>query len=308
MHNDLSPALDKSKSADIRRAAKRALAQLLEPLAGFVLDSGLSTSDLHAIFREAAVRSAAARQLEHSDRINISGIAATTGIPRADISRILKVFRDANEKRDDCQQQSTNRILAAWHENPKFAGPDGQPAELHMYGRGVTFETLARKYGRGIPTRAVLDELIRAGAVEILDAQKIRAKATIAVERGISERVVKAFGDRASELLSTMLLNMRQPEMPKFIASVSDPSISAASLPLLQKELSTRAADFLADVQDSLRRKSTTKKSNLRSKDSARVSITIFYHESIRQSDVIALAPAKRRNFRREKRLSILDR
>jgi hypothetical protein len=293
--------LDKSKSADIRKASKRALAQLLEPLAGFVLDSGLSTGELHAIFREAAVRSAAARQLEHSERVNISGIAAITGIPRADISRILKASSDFDERDGDSQQQSTNRILAAWHENPKFTGPDGQPAELHMYGRGITFETLARKYGRGIPTRAVLDELIRSGAVEIVDAQKIRAKATIAVERGMSARVVKAFGDRASELLSTMLLNMRQPETPKFIASVSDAAVATATLPLFQKELSTRAADFLADVEDSLKRKPTTKSSKARSKESARVSVTIFYHESAGTIDSTAPAAARRRYFRREK-------
>jgi len=301
LQNDPSPTLDKSKSADIRKAAKRALAQLLEPLAGFVLDSGLSTNELHAIFREAAVRSAAAKQLEHSERVNISGIAAVTGIPRADISRILKASSGTDERDGDSQQQSTNRILAAWHENPKFTGPDGQPAELHMYGRGVTFETLARKYGRGIPTRAVLDELIRSGAVEIVDAQKIRAKATIAVERGMSARVVKAFGERASELLSTMLLNMRQPETPRFIANVSDAAIATASLPLFQKELSTRAADFLADVEDGLKRKSTTKSSKLRSKGSARVSVTIFCHESAGAVDANTPATGKRRYFRREK-------
>lgn len=292
--------MDKSKSSDIRKAAQRALAQLLEPLAGFVLDSGLSTSELHAIFREAAVRSAAARQLEHLERVNISGIAAITGIPRAEISRILKASAVLNERGGDSQQQSTNRILAAWHENPKFTGPDGKPAELHMYGRGITFETLARKYGRGIPTRAVLDELIRAGAVEIVDAQKIRAKATIAVERGMSARAVKTFGDRASELLSTMVLNMRQPETPKFIASVSDAAVATAILPLFQKELSTRAADFLADVEDSLKRKPAAKSSKPRSK-SARVSVTIFYHESVEAVDATAPAAIKRRYFRREK-------
>jgi hypothetical protein len=293
--------LDKSKNADIRKAAKRALAQLLEPLAGFVLDSGLSTGELHAIFREAAARSAAAKQLEHSERVNISGIAAITGIPRADISRILKAASGPDERDGDGQQQSTNRILAAWHANPKFTGPDGQPAELHMYGRGVTFETLARKYGRGIPTRAVLDELIRSGAVELVDAQKIRAKATIAVERGMSTRAVKAFGDRASELLSTMLLNMRQPDTPKFIANVSDAAVDTETLPLFQKELSTRASDFLADVEDGLKRKATTKPSKLRSKGSTRVSVTIFYHESAGAVDATAPAAGKRRYFRREK-------
>ena len=288
------------KNTDVRIVAKRALLQLLQPLAGFVLDSGLSANELHAIFREAAVRSVVAKQLEASDRVNISGIAATTGIPRADISRILKARAKGPKKVDHSQQQSTNRILAAWHEDPKFTGSNGQPAELIMYGRGATFETLAKKYGRGIPPRAVLDELIRAGAIELLASQKIRAKTSIAVERGISARVIKAFGERATELLSTMLLNMRRPEAPKFIANVSETSIQSSSLPLLRKELSIKSADFLADVQESLARKPDRRVSNRDDPDLARVSVTIFYHESFGKKNAKQHPAKKRRNFRRE--------
>jgi hypothetical protein len=299
LRNDSSHGSDKSKSVDVRLVARKALLQLLEPLAGFVLDSGLSTNELHAIFREAAVKSAAAKQLELSDRVNISGIAATTGIPRADISRILKISAKATDKISDSQQQSTNRILAAWHGDPKFTGPNGQPADLKMYGRGATFEALAKKYGRGIPTRAVLDELIRAGAVDLLPGQRIRAKASVAVERGMSARVIKAFGDRATELLSTMLLNMRKPEAAKFIANVSESSIMSSSLPLLRKELSSKGADFLADVQDSLNRNPGLRVPKRKEKDLTRISVTIFYHESYGKNIKQRIAN-KRRNFRRE--------
>jgi hypothetical protein len=300
LRNDPNQESDKSRDSNVRLVARRALLQLLEPLAGFVLDSGLSTNELHTIFREVAVRSAAARQLELSGRLNISGISATTGISRADISRILKVSAKATGKINDNQQQSTNRILAAWHEDPKFTGPSGQPADLKMYGRGATFEALAKKYGRGIPTRAVLDELIRAGAIELLAGQKIRAKASVAVERGMSARVIKAFGDRAKELLSTMLLNMRNPEAPKFIANVSDAAILSSSLPLFRKQLSSKSADFLADLQDSLNRGPGIRVSKRKEKDLARVSVTIFYHESHDMNGDRRIA-CKRRNFRRER-------
>src|ERR1700736_1097670 len=149
VQNEANHDSDKAKLNDVRAVARKALLQLLEPLAGFVSDSGLSAGELHAIFREAAVRSAAAKQLEVSDRVNISGIAATTGIPRADISRILTTQKAA-DKIADGQLQSTNSILAAWHEDRKFTGPSGLPLDLKVYGRGATFDALAKKYGRGI--------------------------------------------------------------------------------------------------------------------------------------------------------------
>ena len=246
------------------------------------------------------MRSAAAKQLEVSNRLNISGIAASTGIPRADVSRILKVPADLATKTNDSQQQSTNRILAAWHADPRFTDSNGRPAELSMYGRGPTFETLARKYGRGIPSRAVLDELIRTGAIELLATQKIRAKAPLAVERGMSARVINAFGDRATELLSTMLLNMRQPETPKFVANISDASIFPDSLPLFRKELSAKGADFLADLQESLSRRPSGRVAKRKNQGLARISVTIFYHESHDGQMEGQTAARKRRNFRRE--------
>jgi hypothetical protein len=288
---------DKVKSSEMRNSAKTALLQLMEPLAGFVSDSGLSAGEFQTVFKNAAVRSAAARQLQVSNRINVSGIAATTGIPRAEISRILKVNADTFDIRGNNNQQSTNRILAAWHEDPKFTAPNGQPAELRIYGRGVTFETLVKKYGRGIPTRAVLDELIRSGAIELLDNQKVFAKTSMVIERGMSARVIKAFGDRARELLSTMLDNMRQPESPKFIASISDAAVSTASLPLFRKELATRGSDFLAEVREALLRGPNNRFSK-RVQQKA-VSVTVFYYEAPDKLSDVGASRGKRRNFRR---------
>jgi hypothetical protein len=283
----------------MRNSAKTALLRLMEPLAAFASDSGLSAGEFHTVFKKAAVRSAAARQLQVSNRINVSGIAATTGIPRAEISRILKVDADKFETSGDSSQQSTNRILAAWHEDPKFTTPNGQPAELKIYGRGVTFESLVKKYGRGIPPRAVLDELIRSGAIELLENQTVFAKSSMVIERGMSARVIKAFGDRAAELLSTMLDNMRQPESPKFIASISDPSVSQASLPLFRKELSTKGADFLAELQEALLRRPAGRFSKRERKKSVRVSVTVFYFETSEKISGVAETRGRRRNFRR---------
>ncbi len=290
-----------SNREDLRAIAKRALLQLLEPLAGFVIDTGLSTNELYSILRQAAVRSVANRQLEIFGRVNISGIAAATGIPRAEISRILKLSTKPDEQTSiHRQQKSTNRILMAWHQVPKFTDANGQPADLKMYGRGATFESLVRSHGRGIPTRAVLDELIRTRTVEVLSSQKIRAKASIAVDRGVSPEVIEAFGDRATELLSTLLFNMRQPENPKFIATVSGSTSVPNALPMFRKELSNRGAEFLATIQDNLTHTPINgRKKSAKGSSTDRVSVTVFYHESIRKKAEKTHSGQKRRNFRR---------
>ncbi len=86
---DSDQRLKRSKATGVQDAAREALAKWLDPLSAFIVDCGLSVSEVNSILRTAAVHTAAARQLKDSDRVNISGIAAVTGISRGEVSRIL---------------------------------------------------------------------------------------------------------------------------------------------------------------------------------------------------------------------------
>jgi hypothetical protein len=248
------------------------------------------------MLRTAAVRSVAARQLETSLRVSISGISASTGISRAEVSRILKSEAKSPARSSDRHQQSTSKILSIWQQDPKFTTSNGQPADLKIYGRGPTFDSLVKLYGRGIPTRAMLDELTRTRAIEVTPVQTVRLKTGVAVERGMTPQVVKAFGDRVSELMGTLLQNMRDPENSAFVASVADVKVSASEVPLLRREISSRGAEFLNEIQDMLTRDPSR---STNSKNAPSVSVTICYHEEFRKHKRPKASVARRRNFRR---------
>jgi hypothetical protein len=116
----------------------------------------------------------------------------------------------------------------------------------------------------------------------------------------MSPRVIRAFGDRASELLSTMLENIRKPDSPKFIANVSDSSLLRSSLPLFRKELSLRGADFLAETQEAFSRGPRSRSRRQNDEGAVRVSVTVFCHESAISKPEKNDPLIRRRNFRRE--------
>jgi hypothetical protein len=208
------PRLTKSNGSSVHPAARKVLRKLLEPLSRLAFDCGFSVNELYSILREAAVLSAAGRQLEDERRINISGIAATTGISRGEISRILKYRAIATDKVSNGRQNPINRILAAWHSDTRFLTANKLPAELDLYGRGFTFESLVRRHGRGIPVRAIFDELTRIGAVELTASQKIVPKMSVAVNRRITPEVIEAFGGSATDLLSAELRSAKSSFAP----------------------------------------------------------------------------------------------
>ena len=194
-------------SASVLRSARKGFAKMLSPLAEFAFECGFNVSDLNSILRETAVRCVSARQLEETGRINISGIAAVTGISRLETSRILKSARIDTSQSTLGSKSLINRILGAWHSDPKFLTASRRPKSLKIFGRGLTFESLVTSYGRGIPTRAILDELIRVGAIEVCGRQEILPRKSLAINHRITSRGIKVLSAEISDLFNLALKN-----------------------------------------------------------------------------------------------------
>ena len=192
----------KSNAATVKSDARSAIEKLMEPLAGFACDCGLSANETILLLREGAVRSAARRQYQSRRRVSISGIAAMTGISRAEASRILRQDYPAAAQIRDRTLSPANRILKAWHSDARFLTAERAPAELKLFGRGLTFESLVNQYGRGIPVRAILDELTRIGAIELRASQGIYPRTSVAVDQRITPQMIKVFGSGAADLFS----------------------------------------------------------------------------------------------------------
>jgi len=278
----------------VRAAATKALAALLQPLAGFVLDSGLSVRELETLFRTAAVLAVAQRQRASHQRVNISGIAATTGIPRAEISQILRApKRQTKPKRST--QTPINRILAAWHEEPGYQQPNGKPADLKVFGAAPSFESLVKKHGGGLPARAVLDELVRVRAAAVVDPEKTRAKSFAATGSQLNPRAIGEFAAKAVHLFSA-LSAIENSQGHDFLSVISAAYIDHSQLPLLRREVAARAADFLSTMRDNLAIDESAQ--NSRGLVRQVVNLAVIYNEGALGS-VENRSSRFRRNFRR---------
>jgi hypothetical protein len=177
----------------------------MEPLAGFACDCGLSVNEVILLLEEGAVRNAARRQYQKKRRINVSGIAAVTGVSRAKASLILTQDNSVVAQLHDRYLSPANRILEAWHCDPAFLTAEREPAELKLFGRrGLSFEALVIQYGRGIPVRAILDELTSMGAIEVRVSQGIHAKRSVAVDRRITPQMIRVLSGGLADLLSAV--------------------------------------------------------------------------------------------------------
>ena len=65
------------------------------------------------------------------------------------------------------------RVITGWLRDPDFGDGNGHPSPLRMAGKRLSLRALVKSYSGDIPVRAMLDELIRVGAVRLLRDRRI---------------------------------------------------------------------------------------------------------------------------------------
>ena len=277
-----------------------ALTRIFAQLGMFAIFGGISVSQMEKLLRKSAVRAVAASAQIGSANATVSTISAITGLSRSAVTRVLKV-RTRNESASLLKEKYTNRVLGAWHKDPAFLNSDGLPRTLPIFGEGSTFEALSRRYSSGIPVRAVLEELVRLSAVEVIQDRRVRAKLSFAVNQGIDRSTIRALGIRVEDLLRSLFHNIESNSVPRFSIAVES-SIFVEKLPFIRREIERRGSEFASDVEDSILLGSINRKkeANSSKKRKCRAGVAIYYFEDSNRPDGSCFNLRPRKNLKRK--------
>jgi hypothetical protein len=285
----------------IKEATVIALGRVLDPLLELMFDAGMTVQEFNRIARDRAVRIATRRVAKETGRESKSRVAIITGLPRAEVTRILSSLDSVAKTKPD--QHPARRVLAAWHDNPRFLSANGDPAVLPIFGRKRSFEKLVETYGAGIPVRAMLDELIQLDAIERLEDQKIRAKARVPVMTGLTSRSIIAVGERGRDLLNTLGHNVRRSSQPLFEATALIDDGDLDMVTLVRREITEQGTNFINGATSLLNRSHRKRRSKAaKSTGTCRLGVTVYYfQDEISTNDNVATVGrhARRKNLRR---------
>jgi len=180
-------------------------------------------------------------------------VAILTGLTRKEIQRIsaLDQARDAEGAEGAERYNRAARVVAGWVRDREFNDPNGEPRALSAEGRVDGFAELVRLHGGDVPARAVLDELLRVGAVERDPADgRIRLLARAYIPRTSDLDKLAILGSDASDLIDTIDHNMRHGERdPRFQRKVMYDNLPIEAIPVF-RELSAARAQALLEKLD----------------------------------------------------------
>jgi hypothetical protein len=174
----------------------------------------------------------------------VSRVSLVTGLTRKEVGRLWNEEEDLDV--DPSRYNRAARIVTAWIRERAFQDSRGAPAELPFEGRRRSFANLVRRHGADVPARAVLDELLQAGAVERTDEDRLRLVTRAYVPRGDSREKLAILGTDVSDLISTIDHNITQPpEQAFFQRKVAYDGLVAECLPALREKAGRRGQALL---------------------------------------------------------------
>lgn len=185
-----------------------ALFKILKSVARVALRRGVPYDAVAELAKRAFVE-VAHREFEIRGRKQTaSRISVLTGVHRKEVARMLAASTPSDEVASD-RITCAAGVVAGWRRDARFADAKGKPAALPFDDDAPSFSELVRRYGRGdTPGRAVLDELLRVGAVKRLRDGRIRLVAAAYVPESASSEALEILGSDVSDLIATIDHNL----------------------------------------------------------------------------------------------------
>ncbi len=183
-----------------------ALSRVLTAFAHLALRQRVGFAECRSLLQTAFVAAAVAQIAETQEPVTASRVAARTGIARSIVTAALGgVGLPSVAPRRTWGQ----RVLTGWYEDPRFRTRGGDPAVLPLQGESTSFEALVRAHSSGgFRPAVVLNELLEAGAVKVLEGERVKPLRRNVGPGGADPETLRQMGEAVSALLHAFDQNL----------------------------------------------------------------------------------------------------
>ena len=215
-------------------ALQRALATLLRPLCRVLLRHSVSFGALEDIAKRVYVQVALEEFGIPGKKPSISRASILSGLTRKEVQRLVAESNGNGEDTSDRYNRAA-RVLTGWVRDPDFADANGEPRRIAQDGE-LGFATLVRRHSGDMPARAVLDELIRVGAVAQAEDGTLELLTHAYIPQRSPADKLGILGTDVADLIATIDHNLEHGATdPRYQRKVMYQSIPVAELAAFRK-------------------------------------------------------------------------
>jgi len=229
----------------------------IEPVLEVLLKIGITSPEAESLMRGLFVHRARDSLASQAGGVAPTDVrlALVTGVHRNFVRRILSEPPVISSEREG-RAYLPGRVLRGWQTDPLYRDEGGKPRDIPEEGPAPSFAALTAEYLSGRSASTVLQELIRSGAVQSLEAHRVRLRSRAARRPGLNLESVTVYGLQARALLATLTARLCDPQAAAFLEVTPVFGIAADRMPLIRDVVARRAGTFLTGLEHELSRES----------------------------------------------------
>jgi hypothetical protein len=264
--------------SDIKRSISSAVLKLLVPLVRILLRNGVPYRAFCELVKKAYVDVASDEFTIPGRKQTVSRIAVLTGLSRKEVKRVSELAEPDDLDAANRYNRAV-RVINGWRNDFLYLDSNGDPKELYFENEEFNFSSLVKAYSGDMPARAMLDEMLRTGAVE-MQGERIRLKARGYIIREGEAEKIRVMGTDAGEFISTIHHNIiNDPSEAFFQRKVSYDNIPEDVLPEVRENVARMSEDFIDSVNMVISRYDRDANPDIKGEGRRKAGLGIFYFQ-----------------------------
>lgn len=230
----------------------RAVITVLKPLLRVLIRNEVTAADFTELARQAYVDVAYEHFGIAGKKLTFARIAVLTGLSRKEVVRLDKLRADQGRLSKPSPNRA-QRVVNGWTSDREFLTAKGAPRVLPLHGEKASFAALVARYSGDITLGAILDQLIRVGAVSHNSRDMIRLESLGYVPKGDEIEKIQVMAICAADLLGTAVHNIESGETDRrFQRQVVYPRIHVDQAKAFKEQSAQLSANYLQQLNQLL--------------------------------------------------------
>jgi hypothetical protein len=261
----------------VKKAFQRAVQRILTPLVRILLHHNISYEEFSHWVRRIYIDVAEKELLLEGRKQTDSRLSVLTGIHR----KRIKVLRAEPliEPDDDFRRNRMAHIIHQWQHDKSFTNHAGKPKQLTWKENNAEFIQLVEQHGSGMPVRAALGELIRAGIIEKTLDGFVKLKKTSYLPLKNEVEMLNVSAKSVTALLETIHYNLQTKEKDRFQKYVEFDNLPSECLADFQHFSNEKSMALLQEFNTWLKQQDRDKNPTVKNTERYQVGVGIYYFE-----------------------------
>ena len=267
------------------QALSAATLDLLRPLVRILLRNHVSHRTFAELAKRVYVEVANIEFGIAGKKQTVSRIAILSGLTRKEVQRLLVPPTDSKSIADE-EYHRASRVVTGWIRDPYFGDGKGHPRPLQLEGKRASFSKLVKSYSGDIPVRALLDELLRVGAVKRLKDGRICLLSRGYIPQEGSAEKLHVLGTDTADLIATIDHNVYlKPTKPRFQRKVMYDNVPVDAAKAFRILAAAEGQELLEKLDRWLAHRDRDVNPASKGAGRVRVGLGIYHFEEQEQSD-----------------------